>query len=67
MVHGDAVAVAGRRVVSDTPDDADDWFARHKRELRWRALEEDGPMFGLVPEEEAELAALRREFGTADA
>lgn len=45
------------------PIDASYW--RSKAEERIRALEEDEPVYGLVPHEVDELAALKRLLGNA--
>lgn len=37
-------------------------WAKEKRRRRYEALKDDGAVFGLVPAEEVEFAALRKEF-----
>ena len=37
----------------------DAWYWKVRAEARIRALEEDGPVYGLLPHEEEELAALK--------
>jgi hypothetical protein len=49
-------------VAQETQDDFDVAFAQIKRKRRFRALRDDGALFGLTDEEQAEFDTLRAEF-----